>query len=98
MIISDDEEELTKQITVSSASERKSSMTEGRNKLGNLDRFLSLEQGKELGLECEGTKKILKHTNSCYLMHYIYNNIKVLHENCLTRLNKRKIRKIAYKN
>ena len=53
MISSDDEEELTRQITVSSASGPSTSKTEGRVKLDNLDAFMSLEHGKKLGLDCE---------------------------------------------
>ena len=50
---SNDEEELTRQITVSSAPGPSTSKIDGRIKPGTLDGFLILEQGRKLGLECE---------------------------------------------
>ena len=51
VISSDDEEELTRRITKSSASGPSTSKTGGRIKLDTLDLFFFLEEGKEMGLE-----------------------------------------------
>ena len=49
---SDNEEELTRQITVSGASGPSTSKTGRRIRPGTLNGFLSLEQGEEWALEC----------------------------------------------
>ena len=49
----DDEEELTRQITVSSASGPSNSKTGGTEQAGYFDGLLSLESGKEWRLECK---------------------------------------------